>query len=166
MPEPRKDGRSPIRDQLKQRLRLRRNLQASAFSLLYLIVLAIFHTQGKLDRDTMAQACALVAGLVLVSFAIFRSGVNLRFRDPSLTAAQVLASVFTMLFVFYKAPETRLVFSAFFFVALMFGMLRAHWTQLTILGCISLAAFAAVAGARYLAAGDRDVLHLDMLQLV
>ena len=71
-----------------------------------------------------------------------------------------------MLFVFYKAPDTRLVFAAFFFVALMFGMLRANWTQLTVLGFVSLAAFGAVAWARYLAAGDAEVLRLDMLQLL
>lgn len=166
MPDSHPDSRSRIRDELKQRLRLHRNLQASAFSLLYLVVLAIFHAQGRLDTGTMVQACALVAGLILAFFALFRSGANLRFRDPSLTAMQVLASVFTMLFVFYRAPDTRLVFSAFFFVALMFGMLRANWTQLTILGCVALAAFAAVAWVRRLAGGDAAVLHLDMLQLV
>src|SRR5687768_15272866 len=118
MPDSPHESPSRIREALKQRLRLRRYLQASAFSLLYLVVLAIFHTQGKLDRDTLFQACALVVGLIAAFFVLFRSGLNLRFRDPSLTAMQVLASVFTMLFVFYKAPDTRLVFSAFFFVAL------------------------------------------------
>ena len=166
MPDPGKAGLSPIREALKQRLRLRRYLQASAFSLLYLVVLAIFHGQGKVDRATLLEACALVAGLIAVFFVLFRSGINQRFRDPSLTAMQVLASVATMLFVFHEAPDTRLVFSAFFFVALMFGMLRANRTQLTVLGCVSLAAFGIVAWVRYLAAGDAEVLRLDLLQLV
>jgi signal transduction histidine kinase len=154
------------RDELKQRLRERRFLLASAFSLVYLGVLAVFHTQHKIDSATLLAACMIVAGLILVVFAVFRLGLNQRFRDPSLTTFQILAAVLTMLFVFYRAPETRLVFAAFFFVALMFGMLRASWTELTILGSISLAAFGLVAGARYLATGDPEVLRLDLLQLL
>jgi signal transduction histidine kinase/CheY-like chemotaxis protein len=166
MPDSPNDNRSPIREERKQHLRTRRYLQASAFSLLYLVVLAIFHNQGKIDDATLVEACALVGGLILAFFALFRLGLNLRFRDPSLTAMQVLAAVFTMLFVFYRAPDTRLVFAAFFFVALMFGMLRANWTQLTVLGCVSLAAFAGAAWARYLATGEAEVLRLDLLQLL
>ena len=166
MPAPRPERRSPIRDELKQGLRLRRFLLASAFSLLYLVVLLIFHAQGKLDRDTLLAATAIVAGLILAFFCLFQLRWNLRFRDPSLTAAQVLAAVFTMLFVVYRAPETRLVFVAFFFVALMFGMLRASWKQLTVLGSVSLAAFALVALARYAHSGSVELLRMDMLQLV
>src|SRR5688572_10788474 len=154
------------RDELKQRLRERRFLLASAFSLLYLVVLAVFHTQHKIDSGTLLAACVIVAGLILALFALFRSGLNQRFRDPSLTTVQILAAVFTMLLVFYRAPETRVVFAAFFFVALMFGMLRASWTGLTILGSISLAAFGLVAVARYLNYGDPEVLRLDLLQLL
>jgi len=166
MPDSPNDNRPPIGDEVKQALRLRRYLQASAFSLLYLVVLAVFHTQEKVDDATLVQACALVGGMILAFFAVFHFGVNLRFPDPSLTAIQVLAAVFTMLFVFYKAPDTRLIFAGFFFVALMFGMLRANLTQLTVLGFVSLAAFGVVAWARYLEAGDAEVLRLDILQLV
>ena len=154
------------RDELKQRLRERRFLLASAFSLLYLVVLGVFHTQDKVDRETLLAACGLVGVLIVAVFALFRSGLNLRFRDPSLTAVQLVAAVATMLFVFYRAPETRLVFAAFFIVALMFGMLRGSWRGLTVLGAVSLAAFGLVAGGRYLIEGDREVLRLDLLQLL
>src|SRR6478672_2233336 len=100
-------------DPRKQQLRLRRFLFASAFSVLYLIVLGIFHTQGKIDRETLLQACAVVALLILVFCLLFRTGFNLRFPDPSLTGWQLLASVFTMLYVAYRAPDTRLAFTAF-----------------------------------------------------
>jgi hypothetical protein len=35
-----------------------------------------------------------------------------------------MAAIATMLYVVYHAPDTRLAFTAFFFVGLMFGMLR------------------------------------------
>ena len=118
------DNPAQVADSPKQRLRLRRFLFASAFSVLYLVVLGVFYTQGMIDRKTLAQAFGLVA-LLIVSFSdVFRIGLNLRFQDPSLTGGQLLTSVFTMLYVVYRAPDTRLAFASFFFVALMFGMLR------------------------------------------
>jgi hypothetical protein len=45
---------SATHDEFKQQLRLRRFLQASIFSALYLLVLTIFYTQNKVDRETRA----------------------------------------------------------------------------------------------------------------
>lgn len=156
----------PSRDELKQHLRLRRFMLASTFSVLYLLVLAIFYTQDKVDRETLFETCAIVAAAILGFFTAFRLGLNLRFRDPSLTVFQFLAAVFTMLFVVYRAPETRLAFTAFFFVALMFGMLRFSGRKLAMLGSVSLASFALVIWLRYANNHDLDMLRVDMLQSV
>jgi diguanylate cyclase (GGDEF)-like protein len=157
---------SPTREESKQRLRLRRFMQASIFSVLYLLVLAIFYTQDKVDRETLFEACAIVATVIFGFFIVFRLGLNRRFPDPSLTVFQLLAAVFTMLFVIYRAPDSRLAFTAFFFVALMFGMLRCSSTKLAVLGVVSLAAFALVIECRYSDNHDAEMLRLDMLQFV
>ena len=154
------------RNEVNQRIRFRRFLLASTFSAVYLVVLAIFHTQGKVDRETLFQASAIAVAAVIVFLVLFRSGLNLRFPDPSLTQLQFLAAVSTMLFVVYRAPDTRLVFAAFFFVALMFGMLRSSGTPLTVLGWESLACFALMGGLRFVNNGDVEMLRLDLLQLV
>jgi signal transduction histidine kinase/ActR/RegA family two-component response regulator len=154
------------RNEVNQRIRFKRFLLASTFSAVYLLVLAVFHTQGKVDRETLVQASALAGASVLIFLMLFRSGLNLRFPDPSLTQLQFLAAVATMLFVVYRAPDTRLVFAAFFFVALMFGMLRSTGTPLTVLGWESLACFALMGGLRYVNNGDVEMLRLDLLQLV
>ena len=49
------DGQTRVRDPSKQRLRLRRFLLASAFSVLYLVVLALFLTQGRIDAATFSR---------------------------------------------------------------------------------------------------------------
>src|SRR3984957_2553320 len=160
------DATASTRDDFKQRLRLRRFMLASIFSLLYLLVLVLFYTQDKVDRVTLLQTCAIVAAVILGFFIIFRLGLNLRFPDPSLTVFQLLAAVFTMLFGVYRAPDSRLAFTAFFFVALMFGMLRCSGTKLAVLGSVSSAAFALVVWRRYSGNHDTDMLRLDMLQFV
>jgi diguanylate cyclase len=150
----------------KQGLRLRRYLTASAFSVLYAVVLALFYTQGRIDAGALVAAYAIVAACIGVFFGLFRLGINLRFGDPSLTGAQFLAAVGTMLFVVYHAPETRIAFTAFFFVALMFGMLRRSGREIAVLGAISVVSFALVCGLRYAIVRDARALGLDMLQFV
>ena len=157
---------SLTRNEVNQRIRFRRFLLASTFSAVYLVVLAIFHSQGKVDRETLVQASAIATAAVLVFLVVFRAGLNLRFPDPSLTELQFLAAVSTMLFVVYRAPDTRLVFAAFFFVALMFGMLRSSGTPLTVLGWEALVCFALMAGLRYANIEDVEMLRLDLLQLI
>ncbi len=164
--EPILDIPSPTPDHFKQKLRLRRFLFASAFSVLYLIVLGVFHLQDKIDGATLLQACAIVAMWILVFCGLFGSGLNLRFPDPSLTGWQLLASVFTMLYVVYRAPDTRLVFTAFFFVAFMFGMLRHSGVKLAVLGSISLLAFALTIGIRWANRQAPEILRLDLLQFI
>src|SRR5437764_7568713 len=154
---------SPIRSDFKQRLRLRRFLLASAFSLLHLVVLAAFHTQGKVDRETLVEACVIVAALIVAFFVLFRLDLNLHFPDPSLTEWQLLGSVFTMLYVVYRAPDTRIAFTAFFFVALMFAMLPHSGTKLTVLGFISLLSYALVIAFRFSNDGDAEMLRTDTL---
>ncbi len=158
------EASSLAREELKQRLRLRRFSQAAIFSILYLLMLVIFYSQNKIDRATLIEACTIVVSTIVTFFLIFKSGINLRFPDPSLTVFQILSSALTMVFVVYRAPDTRLAFTPFFFVALMFGMLRCSGTKLTVLSLVSLAAFAIAIWRRYSGNNDDEMLHLDMLQ--
>ena len=160
--------RAPLQaaDQSKQRLRLRRFLFASAFSVLYVVVLAVLWTQDMIDRATLVEAGVLVVALILAFLVLIRTGLNLRFPDPSLTAWQFVAAVAVMVYVVYRAPDTRLAFSAFFFVALMFGMLRHSSRKLALLAAVSLVSFALVIWLRYRRDLDVAVLRLDIVQWI
>jgi diguanylate cyclase len=148
----------------RQRLRIRRFTFASMFSILFVVVLMAFYTQDKIDRATLTEASVLVFVFIVAFFCLFRTGLNLRFSDPSLTGWQFLAAVVTMLYVVYRAPETRLAFTAFFFVALMFGMLRRNSKRVAVLGSGSVVLFGLLAGLRYTTNRDDEMLRLDMLQ--
>ena len=164
--EPVLDIASPAQDLLKQGLRLRRFLLASAFSALYLVVLAVFYALDRLDRQTLVEVYAIVGAFILVFFCLFRFGLNLHFADASLTGWQFLASIFTMLYVVYRAPDTQLAFTPFFFVALMFGMLRRSSGQLVVLGAISLVSFGFVIWLIYENGHDDEALRRNVLHFV
>ena len=68
-----------------------------------------------------------------------------------------------MLFVLYRSPETRLAFTAFFFVALIFGMLRMNGRRLAKWGGISIISLAVVIGLRYANNRNIEMLRLDAM---
>src|SRR5260221_12759220 len=69
-----------------------------------------------------------------------------------------------MLYVVYYAPNPRLAFTAFFFRAVMFGMLRRDSGKIAILGFVSIVLFALLTMLRYANNRDTEVLRLDILQ--
>jgi len=148
----------------RQRIRMRRFAFASVFSILFVGVLTVFYALDKIDGETLGHAALFVSAFIVAFFFIFRTGINLRLSDPSLTGWQFLAAVVTMLYVVYYAPDTRLAFTAFFFVAVMFGMLRRDSRKIAILGFVSIALFALLTMLRYANNGDPEILRLDILQ--
>jgi diguanylate cyclase (GGDEF)-like protein len=152
------------RDDAKQLFRMHRYLLASGFSLVYLFVLYVFHLQGTVKQQTLILASVLITSFIGVFYFAFRSGLNLRMPDPSLTAPMLLSAVFTMLYVVYHAPATREAFSSFLFVAFMFGMLRLSARQLGLLAAISLLAFAFVIGLRFQYAEGKELVRQDLIQ--
>jgi diguanylate cyclase (GGDEF)-like protein len=150
----------------RQRIRMRRFAFASIFSALFISVLTVFYAEDKIDGETLVRAALFVFAFIVAFFFIFRTGVNLRFSDPSLTGWQFLAAIVTMLYVVYYAPDTRLAFTAFFFVAVMFGMLRRDSARIAILGFVSIILFALLTILRYANNGDTEMLRLDILQCV
>jgi len=76
----------------------------------------------------------------------------------------MFAALFTMLYVLYRAPDTRAAFTAFFFVALMFGLLRSSGRPGTVAGVVTLAAYLLIIWMRYVGDQDSSVLRKDLLQ--
>src|SRR4051812_32392857 len=148
----------------RQRIRMRRFAFASVFSTLFVGVMTTFYAQDKIDGKTLLHAAIAVSTFIVVFFLAFRTGVNLRSPDPSLTGWQFAGATGTMLYVVYYAPDTRLAFTAFFFVAVMFGMLRRDSGKIAVLGFVSVILFALLTALRYVNNGNTEMLRLDILQ--
>lgn len=86
-----------------------------------------------------------VAISVNLMFAlIFLNHWNLRFRDPSLTATQILVSACWGMVMIYGLPEARPLILLFFIPAFCFGMLRLNTPQYVMVASVCLALYAAL----------------------
>lgn len=108
----------------RQALRLKRFLIASLTYALGLLIMALCSTLGLISVDQV-----LFFGLVFLVvnaalFAMFRSGLNLRFTDPSLTQLQVLVGVTMVALILVVGARIHFLAVPFYSVLFVFAMLQ------------------------------------------
>jgi diguanylate cyclase (GGDEF)-like protein len=130
----------------RQRLRVRRFLIASGTSLLLCLVLYVCGYLGVLPMRAAERGAAGIVALIVVFYVLFRSGVNLRFADPSLTSQQMGAAILFLAYFMYYAESVRSELSLFYLVALQFGMLRLGTRRLLLLAGFALVVHGAMLG--------------------
>ncbi len=131
-------------DDARQALRLRRYLIGAGTSFLVVVALFVCYWLGLLALNIAVGGAALIGFFVVLFYGLFRSGLNLRFGDPSLTAEMAAAGILTLAFVMYYAEPVRNALSLFYLVALMFGVLRLGTARLLALAAVAFVAHASV----------------------
>jgi diguanylate cyclase (GGDEF)-like protein len=141
----------------RQSLRLGRFLMAAGTSLLVSVALLLFAFLGLLPWRAAIEGTAGIVTLIALFFVLFRSGLNLRFSDPSLTAEQVGAAILFLAYIMYHAGPAREAFTLFYLVAMLFGVLRLNAGRLMVLALLALGAHGTVLHLSYLRDPTMDV---------
>src|SRR5438132_3523246 len=123
-----------------QALRMRRYLMAAGTSLLLCVTLFIFALVERLPWRVAIEGTAGVLLLVLIFYVLFRTGLNLRFSDPSLTTEQLGAALVLLAFLMTQAGPARSSLMLFYPVAMLFGVLRLGSRRLMALAFLALIA--------------------------
>lgn len=126
----------------KQALRIRRYLMAAGTSFLVVFLLAVGYSQGLLELPVLAEVTLIIGALVALVYAVFRSGLNLRFPDPSLTMEQIVLSSMMMVYIMYQAERMRDVLLMVYLMPFLFGVFRLERVRLLLLVLLVLLAYA------------------------
>ena len=108
----------------RQSVRLRRFLLASVTYAICLPLLALACWFGLIARGSALVIAALMVAVNLGLYAVFRTGMNLRFADPSLTGTQVLLANAVLMFAVYSFDQGRAMVLNLSLVVLTFGVFR------------------------------------------
>jgi diguanylate cyclase (GGDEF)-like protein len=127
----------------RQALRIRRHLMAAGTSALAALTLLVCAALEFLPMRTALEGSIGIALLVLLFHVVFRTGLNLRFSDPSLTTEQVGAAILWLAYIMYGAGPARDELVLFYPVAMLFGVLRLNAKRLMALAALALAAHGA-----------------------
>lgn len=122
------------------RLRTGSMLMAGGTALLACLTLLVCAFLDLLPWPVAVAGTAGIATLVALFTLMFRTGVNRRFRDPSLATEQAAAAILFLAFIMYHAGPAREAFTLFYPLVMLFGALRLSAARLAALSVLSLAA--------------------------
>ena len=108
----------------RQAIRLRRFLMASSVYAISLPLLYFAHVIGLIAAGPALVTAGLMAGVNGLLYLMFRTGLNLRFADPSLTWLQTAAASVVLLFVVYSFDRERNLALFMCLVVFLFGAFR------------------------------------------
>jgi signal transduction histidine kinase/DNA-binding response OmpR family regulator len=128
----------------RQALRMQRFQMAAGTSFMVIVLLYVAYLLDGLDRTGFVFGSALITFWVALFYVLLRTGLNLKFRDASLTLPQLSSSILTMAFVMYFADRARAALLVVFLIAFLFGVFRLRFRQLLLLAAIAIAAYAAM----------------------
>jgi len=156
---------SPKGDE-RQALRLRRFSMAAGTSLMVIVLLYVAFLLGGLEWAGFVQGAALILFFIAFFFVMLRTGLNLKFRDASLTVPQLASSLVTMAFVMYYADRGRAALLIVFLVSFLFGVFRLRTRQLLFLAATAVASYGLMVLALYRNKPETVEPADEILQLV
>jgi len=109
---------------------------AAAASGVTVVITACVVLAGYLPWQAGVAYTAFVTACTVVFYALFRSGLNLRLADPTLSVPQLVAAGLAITYLIYESDFARAVFMAMYVMAFMFGMFT-----LGVRGLVGLAVF-------------------------
>ncbi len=128
----------------KQALRLRRFGLAALRYVLATALAAVAWKFGLLPASAALRIVSVFVAINLGMYVVIRSGLNLRFEDPSLTRFQILAAVTIRMYIVYHMDNGRSVALFGCFFVFLFGVYRLNLREFTVITLYTLAAYALV----------------------
>lgn len=140
-------GILPAKDS-EQRVRLQRFFMAAMCYVLWAGLALGMHAAGMLVIPD-AMVVPVFAGVALTNlyfYAFIRSGLNKRFRDPSLTFSQIVVAMSWVLVLMFAAMETRGAMLAVYVMVLLFGVFKLRRKDFMLLAAFGLCGYLTIVG--------------------
>lgn len=134
----------PQGDERQQRIRMLRFLMASGSSVLVMALFGAGYIFEFVPLHALISGSTMMAGCVVAFYTLFRTGLNLKFPEPSLTLPQIMASVLTTSWMLYHAGDARTIYFLIYMVSFLFGVFQLQTGRLALLAVSVIAAYGAV----------------------
>jgi diguanylate cyclase len=131
-------------DDHEQRVRFRRYLIASGTSVIVISLFGVCVLSGALALQAFAIAAALTLVSIAAFYFVFRSGLNRRARDPSLTVPMMLSAICVCTYALYHLGTMRTAFLLIYPMIMFFGVFRLGTRGLLLIGAFIMSAYVLV----------------------
>ena len=113
-------------DDWKQELRLRRFFMAFTVYILCICVGYISYLAQILEWKAVVGFLILIPIANIILYIAFRTGINLRMNDPSLTSVQLCIAILVVMYGMYFANQARGGLLLVYVIILLFGIFRLN----------------------------------------
>ncbi|HET7923170.1 MAG TPA: GGDEF domain-containing protein [Gammaproteobacteria bacterium] len=150
----------------RQALRLKRFFMAFLAYLLWIGLTFYCYALGYINISAGWFAFSIALTLLgnLVFFGLFRSGLNRRWPDPSLTMPQMLLATFWVMLLVAMAPRVRGILLLLYVVIFLFGIFRLRRGQYLLLTALALAGYGIIVLRTLVFQGGAEPMSLELLQ--
>ncbi len=126
-----------------QALRIRRFFMAFSAYLMWMMLITYCYYQGwfRMSLYGLIVTNVAVLALNLAIYLVFRTGLNKRFKDPSLTMYQMIQATFGAMIVAYYTDQVRGIVLLLYLVVFIFGVFRLQLRQFFILALYALTGY-------------------------
>ena len=114
------------KDDRKQVLRIRRFFLAAAAYALCASLAYVSYLAGFTEWEAIAGLLIFIPIINITLYIFFRTGLNLKLADPSLTAIQMSSAILVVTYAIYFANESRGVLLLAYVIVLLFGIFRLN----------------------------------------
>src|SRR5208337_1655821 len=123
------------KDDSKQTLRIKRFLMAFDTYVIWMLIALYCYYDGLFARLpwSIYWTLTLIITTNLIIFFLIRSGLNRRFKDPSLTMIQIVLATVWIMFMAYCLDEGRGIMLLLYLVVFTFGTFKLSFRQFFIL---------------------------------
>jgi diguanylate cyclase len=153
-------------DDARQALRLKRFFMAALSYVLWVGLTLYCYLLGYVNLSLFwfifFISLALAGNLAI--FAVLRSGMNLRWSDPSLTLPQMLVATFWVMLLVALAPRVRGILLLLYVVIFLFGIFRLRRSEYLWLTVLVLLGYGGMVLREIVANVNREPLSLELLQ--
>ena len=117
------------KDNPKQALRLRRFFMTLAIYIFNISISYFAYQAGMVDLQALYGFWIISLAINIILYIIFRTGLNLRMSDPSLTSIQMCVACLVVMYGIYYGYEIRGFLFALYILILLFGTFRLYTRQ-------------------------------------
>ncbi len=151
-----------------QTLRIKRFLIAFGAYLIWNTLIIFTYLIG-LSRVPLIILASCVSGNIIANiliYTIIRTGLNKRFKDPSLTLLQMVIATFWIMLIVYYADASRSAVLLVYLVVLVFGLFRLNVRQFLFLSVFAVANYSAIIFLLYKIHPESLNMRVDILNIV
>lgn len=151
-----------------QSLRIKRFLMAFGSYVMWSGLSVYVYLQG-ITRITLVPLVAALSGVFvhnLIFYVILRTGLNKRFKDPSMTLAQMVMATFWAMVVVYYADQARSLVLLLYLVVFFFGLFRLRVWQFLFLSVFAVVNYSVVIYILYRVHPESINPRIDLLSIL